>query len=133
MSYAFLKYTALAFIGTSLVACASAPTVDVAEDAASADFVLRASGSGDWAVTCTETTQRGRVAYSSMDGRGGDDTGVIAKADVVSAECQYTAGDFPFSLSLEEGFTCPFGDFEDGVCRTQLAAQTSGEFSFLPE
>lgn len=111
---------------------ACATTVDP-NAPATGDLLLRGSGAGNWMVECTAQTTHGESS-PSMDGIGSGNTGIIAVDDVTSASCTYAAGNRPFTLTLEdEGLSCPFGDFNDGLCREQIAAGSEGSFDFSVE
>ena len=121
------------FAGTilALTGCASGAPVITADGAMTADLVLRGSASGNWNVECDATTPRG-TAHSEMKGHGSASTDVIAMRDIESATCTYQVGDSPLTLTLEdEGLACPFGAYEDGICRTVLGASGTGTISFV--
>lgn len=97
------------------------------------DLVLRATGAGSWNVACEATTRRGS-AQSDMRGRSGTDSDLIVLRDVRTATCTYNTADAPVTLTLaEEGLACPFGAFEDEICRTVMPAGTIGTVEFSPE
>ncbi len=112
--------------------CASSG-VTVPEGTPTGDLVLRAVGSGNWSVDCTATSERGRPAARDMSGRGGESFDVIALRGMISASCSVEAGDAPLTLTLDEaGMACPFGEFDDGICRTVIGAGESVSFGFEP-
>lgn len=116
-----------------LCGCTTGGTVLTDPSAATGDLVLRAAGSGSWDIHCEATTQRGTSGYD-IKGRGNAETDVMAVRDVMTAACSYETGAYAVSLTLsEEGLSCPFGEFEGGVCRTFLAAESSGEFKLSAE
>lgn len=101
-------------------------------DTPSGDLILEAAGSGAWTVECEAATRRGRRAVADIGGRG-EAFDVIALRGVISASCTYTSGDAPLVLTLrEEGIGCPYGDFDNGICRTEIGAGGSGSFAFEP-
>ena len=117
-----------------IVGCATngAPDLTVGADQPTADFVLRLDGGGRWKVSCEGRTSRGD-AKTEERGRRTEKAGVIALSDVASMRCSYTSGTAPLLMSLEEtGMACPFGDFEQGLCRTQFEAGAQGVFEFSP-
>ena len=111
----------------ALASCASAPASTGVQ---SADINLSMLGKGDWSVACEGQSKRGRSIQSDADGRGAGDSGTIFVADVASATCTYAAGDAPFRIRLkDEGFSCPYGDYQGGVCDLNVAAGASGSFN----
>lgn len=91
---------------------------------------LSASGTGYWSVECTAQTRRDG-ARSQMRGRGSRDFERLFMRDVRSAQCRYETGAAPLILKQEAaGLTCPFGEFEAGICETVLPAGTSGTLEY---
>ena len=124
---------AVVFTGAvlALTGCAStAPPIITGEAAPGADLLLRGTASGNWNVECDAVTERG-TAHSEMKGHGSTSTDIIAMRDIESASCTYQAGNAPLTLTLEEeGLVCPFGEYEDGICRTVLSASSQGTIAF---
>jgi len=114
----------------ALAGCAGTAGTAAAPETVQGDLELRASGSGNWDIDCVAVTRRGQ-ARSDLKGRGATSTDTLFLRDVASAACTYTTGDSPVTLSLtEDGLACPFGDFENGLCRTVLSENTSGAIDF---
>ena len=128
-----MRFSLTAVMATILLAlagCASSGPTPISDTATKVDLVLRGAASGNWAVECDATTVRG-TAHSEMKGHGSASTDVIAMRDIESATCTYSTGDAPLTLTLEdEGLACPFGAYEDGICRTVLAASSTGTIDF---
>lgn len=124
---------ALAFATLGLGGCASGGPVPAEAEVPAGDLSLRMSGRGGWSVDCTAMTSRGREARADARGVASDTSQKIFLQDVVSAECNWQAGDAPLTLGLaEEGLACPFGTFRDGICQITHEAGTSGTLTFAP-
>jgi hypothetical protein len=128
---------ALMLIGSATLlvsACATDPTTPVASDTQSSNLVVRASGSGDWEVSCSGISRRGRDVSADINGRGSDNYDFIVLQDLVSGSCTYSAGDRPLQITLPEQDTnCPFEAASPDFCRTDFPAGASGAFEFSPE
>lgn len=124
------NYCAIAASCLAMSACASTATSD---GPASGDLFLRGSGGGNWSIECDADTKRGS-SRPSINGVGSDDSAIIAIQDVYSASCTYKAGNRALMVSLaERGLTCPFGAFEDELCRAEFVAGSEGSFDFSVE
>ena len=121
-----------ALLGASLLSACATPQGE-GSDMPSGDLVLRATGSGTWSIDCNATSVRGRPAASDISANGGESTDVIALREITEASCSYQTGTSPVQLTLEEeGLACPFGDFDMGLCRTVLPAESTGMIDFVP-
>jgi|GEM_PF-3018686 len=121
----------LAFVAfASLAACATEGVAPVSNDVPRGDFVLRASGQGDWRVECTIDTVRGRSAVAEIDGKGRTNYDVIAIEGAIAGSCSYEAGDADLILTAESsGIACPFEVGAEELCRAMIPAGMTDSFT----
>ncbi|WP_031556097.1 hypothetical protein [Parvularcula oceani] len=85
-------------------------------------------GNGRWSIDCRAETARGRTARARQQARGSRDFGKVFLDDVVTARCEYDAGDASLRVQVtDEGLSCPFGSHEE-ECVGVFEANASGSF-----
>ncbi len=118
------RYAIAGAVILSLAACASGP----AHEGPSGALNLNLNGDGRWEINCSAVTIRGRTVRVRERARGSRDFGKVFLDDVVSASCEYAAGNAPLLVRVtEDGLSCPFGTYQDG-CNDRFDANASGSF-----
>lgn len=96
-------------------------------------FILKVSGDSGWTAECVLTDDRDREIRPDARGRGRNSSGALVGRDVVSGDCVVQAGTRgPLELRLSderEAFACPFGERNQGLCRTVVPTGDTLRFS----
>lgn len=127
-----MKKTNMMFAASLAATVAFAPFAAAQNYSRPDAFLLEAMGQRGWTVSCQLTQADGDRVTTRDRGRGLHDNARVQVSDVQSGTCSYEVperGALRLTMRVDHTqFECPFTVTEEGFCRAQLRAGTSGSF-----